>query len=123
MIKIATIAVWFTLAAGAVAAMFHITFEVEKLESRLHQINREIAREQEAIHVLQAEWSYLNRPSRLETLSQELLPNLSPVAAAQFTTFARLPKRDENGVVLEGPNVSPASFESLGRVVVGGKSQ
>ena len=123
MIKIATIAVWFTLAAGAVAAMFHITFEVEKLESRLHQVNREIVREQEAIHVLQAEWSYLNRPSRLETLSQELLPNLSPVAAAQFTTFARLPKRNENGEVLEGPNVSPASFESLGRVVVGGKSQ
>ena len=123
MIKIATIAVWFTLAAGAVAAMFHITFEVEKLESRLHQVNREIVREQEAIHVLQAEWSYLNRPSRLETLSQELLPNLLPVAAVQFTTFARLPKRDENGKVLEGPNVAPASFESLGRVVVGGKSQ
>ena len=122
MIKIATIAVWLTLAAGAVAAMFHITFEVEKLESRLHEVNREIVREQEAIHVLQAEWSYLNRPSRLETLSKELLPNLSPVAA-QFTTFARLPKRHENGKVLEGPKVSPASFESLGRVVVGGKSR
>lgn len=123
MIKIATIAVWLTLAAGAVAAMFHITFEVEKLESRLHEVNREIVREQEAIHVLQAEWSYLNRPSRLETLSKELLPNLSPVAAAQFTTFARLPKREEKGKLLEAPNVSPASFESLGRVVVGGKSQ
>ena len=120
MIKIATIAVWFPLAAGAVAAMFHISFEVEKLESRLHEVNREIVREQEAIHVLQAEWSYLNRPSRLETLTKELLPNLSPIAAAQFTTFARLPKREENVKLLEGPNVPPASFESLGRVVMGG---
>ena len=123
MIKIATIAVWFTLAAGAVAAMFHITFEVEKLESRLHQVNREIVREQEAIHILQAEWSYFNRPSRLETLSQELLPNLLPVAAAQITTFARLPKRGESELRHEGPGVSPASHNSLGRVVVGGKSQ
>ena len=126
--KITFIAIWLILAAGAVAAMFHITFEVENLEARLHEVNRNIVREQEAIHVFQAEWSYFNRPSRLETLSQDLLPNLSPVSATQFTTFSRLPKRDEVDGIIERPVFSPASFAQRtigpqGRIVAGGKLQ
>ena len=77
----------------AVAAMFHITFEVEKLEAGLGLLNRQIAEEQESIHVLQAEWSYLNRPQRLEELSRELLPNLAPVRADQFVSIGGLPIR------------------------------
>ncbi|WP_288452928.1 hypothetical protein, partial [uncultured Microbacterium sp.] len=96
MIRIAFIAVWVALPIGAVAAMFHITFEVEQLEARLHDLNRAIVREQETTHVLQAEWSYLNRPQRLESLSRDLLPSLAPVESGQFVTFARLPKRDAN---------------------------
>ncbi|MBR90641.1 MAG: hypothetical protein CMO66_05135 [Verrucomicrobiales bacterium] len=126
--KITFIAIWLILAASAVAAMFHITFEVENLEARLHEVNRNIVREQEAIHVFQAEWSYFNRPSRLETLSQELLPNLLPVSATQFTTFSRLPKRDEVDGIIERPVVSPASFAQptaspQDGIVVGGKLQ
>ena len=126
--KITFIAIWLILAASAVAAMFHITFEVENLEARLHEVNRNIVREQEAIHVFQAEWSYFNLPSRLETLSQELLPNLLPVSATQFTTFSRLPKRDEVDGIIERPVVSPASFAqpTIGPqdgIVAGGKLQ
>ena len=97
MIKLSFIVIWLLLAGGAVAAMFHLTFEVEKLEARLNQVNRQIVREQAAIHVLQAEWSYLNRPQRLETLSKELLSNLGSVSADQFTTFERLPKQGDEG--------------------------
>ena len=97
MMKISFVVVWLVLATGAVVAMFHLTFEVEKLEAQLHQVNREIVREQEAIHVLRAEWSYLNRPQRLENLSKELLSNLVPVSADHFTTFERLPRQIETG--------------------------
>ena len=126
--KVTFIAIWLILAASAVAAMFHITFEVENLEARLHEVNRNIVQEQEAIHVFQAEWSYFNRPSRLETLSQELLPNLLPVSARQFTTFSRLPQSDKVAGASERPAVSPASFaqrntEPQGRVSAGGKLQ
>ena len=126
--KVTFIAIWLILAASAVAAMFHITFEVESLEARLHEVNRNIVQEQEAIHVFQAEWSYLNRPSRLEILSQELLPNLLPVSARQFTTFSRLPKREKVAGASERPAVSPASFaqrntEPQGRISAGGKLQ
>ena len=96
MIRLTFIAVWVALAAGAVAAMFHLTFEVEQLKARLHNLNRAIVREQETTHVLQAEWSYLNRPQRLESLSRDLLPGLAPVESGQFVTPARLPKGDAN---------------------------
>ena len=123
MMKISFIAVWLLLAAGAVAAMFHITFEVEKLEARLHDTNRQIVREQETTHVLRAEWSYLNRPQRLESLSKELLPNLVPVASAQFITFASLPKRGEAGGAIDAPSVAPARFTSAGKHAMGGRLQ
>ncbi|MGB0552976.1 MAG: cell division protein FtsL [Alphaproteobacteria bacterium] len=123
MMKISFIAVWLLLAVGAIAAMFHITFEVEKLEARLHEINRQIVWEQESIHVLQAEWSYLNRPQRLELLSQELLPNLVPVASAQFITFARLPKRSEAGGLIDAPTVAPARFTPAAKHAMRGRHQ
>ena len=121
--KIAFVIAWLLLAASAVAAMFLITFEVEKLEARLHEVNREIAREQEAIHVLHAEWSYLNRPQRLEALSQELLPKLAPVASTQFTTFARLPKRIDADDTEQMNQVAPARYVPLARTSAEGISQ
>ena len=113
LIKIATIAVWLTLAAGAVAAMFHITFEVEN-SIRLHEVNREIVREQEAIHVLRP--VELSQPSSRRNAIEKLLPNLSPVAAAhsRHSPDCRNAKRR----ALEGPSLS-CQFQSLGRVVVG----
>ena len=123
MMKISFIAVWLLLAAGAVAAMFHITFEVEKLEARLHDTNRQIVRELETIHVLQAEWSYLNRPQRLQSLSRELLPNLLPVASTQFITFAHLAKRGEVGGAIDAPTVAPARYSPAANSTVGGRVQ
>jgi hypothetical protein len=121
--RLTLVIVWIALAAAVVAAMFHISFEVEKLEARLHDVNRQIVREQEAIHVLQAEWSYLNRPQRLEALSQELLPNLTPVASTQFTTFARLPKRHETNGADENPSIAPAGFAPTAESIARGRLQ
>ena len=124
MIRIAFIAVWVALATGAVAAMFHVTFEVEQLESRLHDLNRAIVREQETTHVLQAEWGYLNRPQRLESLSRDLLPSLAPVETGQFVTFARLPKRDANpSPPADTPLASPARFVPNARLDREGRVQ
>ena len=63
------------------AASIVIGTEVHDLEDRLAGIHRDIAREQEALHVLRAEWSYLNRPERLETLARHHLGLRAPQAA------------------------------------------
>ena len=63
------------------AASIVIGTEVHDLEDRLAGIHRDIAREQEALHVLRAEWSYLNRPERLEALARRHLGLRAPEAA------------------------------------------
>lgn len=95
---------WLFLITTAGYAMFHVSFEVEKLELELSEINRAALDEQEAIHVLRAEWSYLNRPDRLSELSRELLPHLQPPSIQQIMTVDQLPLRDAEEAV-------PASVE------------
>lgn len=90
---------WVLLIVVAGYAMLHVSMEVEGLEDQLSDLNRQAMQEQEAIHVLRAEWSYLNRPDRLSELSRELLPNLQPPAVNQITTMEQLPEREANIVL------------------------
>lgn len=80
------------LAAGAVTAMvlFQIKQEVRSLEQEITQTQREILRDQEAVHILQAEWSYLNSPSRIATLAERHL-GMAPIPAERVIGFADLP--------------------------------
>ncbi len=72
------------------ASSIVIGTEVRDLEDRLAGIHRDIAREQEALHVLRAEWSYLNRPERLEALARRHL-DLRVPAPAQTMRVSDLP--------------------------------
>ena len=91
MIKIAAM---FWLAAVAVAAigLFHVKYEVQRLESELKLEHRAILEDQEAVHVLKAEWSFLNRPGRLTDLASRHL-GMAPLAPAQIVQIENLPLR------------------------------
>lgn len=80
------------LAILAGIGLYHLKHEVMLLEQELAQTNRKILKEQEAIHVLEAEWTYLNDPRRLEALSKRYL-ELAPLSAAQVITLHDLPRR------------------------------
>ena len=72
------IMVWIGIAGVASIALFHIKFQVEQLQDELNSLNKQILEEQKAVHVLQAEWSYLTRPKHIESLAARLLPHLQP---------------------------------------------
>ncbi|RED54107.1 cell division protein FtsL [Aestuariispira insulae] len=91
--KIIAFAIWSLAAATAGYALFYVSYQVEALEQELAILNRQILKEQESLHVLEAEWSYLTRPDRLQKLTHELLPELTPVTAEQFTSLDALPYR------------------------------
>lgn len=74
---------WLFLAVLAGGALFAISYDVLALEEDLEDLNRAIVEEQTAIRVLQAEWSYLNNPSRLRTLTDEVA-DLQPVGPGQI---------------------------------------
>lgn len=71
------------LAVSTGLALFVVKYQVQDLEDRLTQINREIAENRQAVHVLKAEWSHLNEPNRLRYLVARHL-DLGPLDNAQF---------------------------------------
>jgi len=82
-------------AAGVAGLLFQVKYEVQDLERELTQINRQILADQEAVHVLQAEWSYLNQPARIAELSRRHL-GLGPMQPEQVAAIAILPPRPED---------------------------
>ena len=87
-------AVYICLASVAGFALFHITYKVEQLEAQLSQLNKEILLEQNTVHVLKAEWSFLSRPERIDELSRKMLPGLHPLQTRQIGDLDSLPTRD-----------------------------
>jgi cell division protein FtsL len=83
---------WLALAVVAGIGLFHVSYRVQSLEDELTQVNRQILRERETIHVLRAEWSYLNEPARLAELTHRHL-TLAPLAAGQMVRIEDLPLR------------------------------
>jgi hypothetical protein len=83
---------WLALAIVAGAGLFHVSYRVQSLEEELTRVNRDILREQETIHLLRAEWSYLNEPTRLAELTRRHLA-LAPLSAGQMVRIEDLPLR------------------------------
>ena len=66
-------------------ALFYLKHEVTTLEEELELLNKTIVSDQEAIHVLRAEWSHLNETGRLRELAEKYL-TLEPVRPAQIAS-------------------------------------
>ncbi len=77
------------LAAALSLALFSLKYQVQDLEDEFVVLNRSIMAERRAIHVLEAEWSYLNDPERLGALAARHL-GLRPVEPEQLSTLAAL---------------------------------
>ena len=82
--------VWALVAVAAGAFSIVVNTEVQEREDALASVHREIARHNEAINVLRAEWSYLNRPGRLESLARRHL-GLQPPKPDQAMRISELP--------------------------------
>lgn len=61
------------LAASLSLTLFSVKSQVQDLEDQLVGLNRSITDDRQAIHVLKAEWSHLNEPTRLKTLAERYL--------------------------------------------------
>jgi hypothetical protein len=107
---------WFCCAMIAGALLFQTSQRVTDGRQRLENITAEMRREEDSLRVLQAEWSYLNQPERLEKLAAQYL-KLAPMKGRQFVAAANLPLRpalaDETAADLLA-TVDQALQESLG---------
>jgi len=106
------------LVAGSVTALilFQIKQEVRGLEQEISQTQRQIVSDQEAVHVLEAEWSYLNSPTRISTLAERHL-GMAPIPAERIIGFDDLPlpgaPEDEDGGAPEDEDSKRPSTATL----------
>ena len=84
--------IWFLIATCVGVALFLLKYEVQNKEDQLAALHRGILADQEAIHVLEAEWSYLKRPDRLEALVRRHR-NLVPMEERRLGALEALPMR------------------------------
>jgi cell division protein FtsL len=81
-----------SLAVAAGIGLFYAKHRVQALEEELTGLQQRILADREAIHVLKAEWSFLNDPERLADLARRHL-EMAPVAGAQLATIADVPEK------------------------------
>lgn len=69
---------------GLAAVVFHLKYQVMALAQQHQDVKSRIQKTDEALHVLKAEWSHLNNPSRLQTLVNKYLPRLAPIKKVEL---------------------------------------
>lgn len=83
---------WVVLLLGASATLYHTSYRVQDMAQHLSTLDAAQIAEQESIHVLEAEWSYLTSPARLQKLTAKYLP-LRTAAIAQIASVATLEQK------------------------------
>ena len=63
----------FSLSLVVAVGLFQLKYKVSEQERHLTRVSQEIYKTEEAIHILQAEWSFLNEPGRLQMLAEKHL--------------------------------------------------
>ena len=100
------------LVLGLVAlayVIYQVKYEARGLDTEIGSLGKQIDEERDAIAVLRAEWSLLNRPERIERLAQKYL-KLAPAKPPQLVTLDTVSDRDFDRTRLEvaAPVVVPA---------------
>jgi hypothetical protein len=110
--------IWFCMVVAVGYAMFQVKYEVMQQEQTLAGINKQIADDREQVRVLDAEWSYLTSPSRIEQLAGRFL-HLSAMSSAQIVDLAAVPERSDTATQTRAsdptPRMSPRIAAGIGK--------
>lgn len=88
--KARRIVLWMFLGVIAAFGLYTVKYRVQALKIEVAAAERQLREEKKSLHVLTAEWAYLNRPERLRTLSAKYL-GIKPVEGKQLSDLASLP--------------------------------
>ena len=86
-------AVCVLLAAGSGLYLYTEKHRTTVLDQQISQIIQNTRHVREHTAMLRAEWALLNQPDRLQSLAGRFLPELHPMAPAQFVQMAALSQR------------------------------
>ena len=70
--------------------LYMVKYSVQDVQRNVAALKTELASEKESLHLLNAEWAYLNRPDRLRQLADRHL-DLVPLDSRQIEKVSVLP--------------------------------
>jgi hypothetical protein len=118
------------LAAMIIAAIvtYALKHQAEAAAEQVARLQTDIAKERDNIRTLNAEWSFLNQPSRLDTLVKEHADyfGLQPFTPDQVAVIEEIPMRNQSstgsapGAAPAGPANEAAVNAALARIAAGG---
>ena len=103
-------------AVGAAIVVFQVKYRAEAVAEHAADLEREINQEREAISLLDAEWSLLIQPARVQDLVERHAERLKlqPLDPGQITTLERLPMRPTGPAPEDESALSSILEEGLG---------
>tara|TARA_Y100000588_G_scaffold361366_1_gene422105 strand:+ start:1085 stop:1387 length:303 start_codon:yes stop_codon:yes gene_type:complete len=78
-------------AVGALG-LLSAKYQVKELKSELDAARKLMAKESGQIHILEAEWAYLNRPENLSILASQHLPDFEAIKPSQVASLQSIKK-------------------------------
>lgn len=105
-----TVFLGFIISLCVAVALFQLKYQVAEQERQLTTLSNEIYQTEEAIHILQAEWSYLNEPGRLQMLAEKHL-SLAPAETVQLVSYDNVGKLYQNHIGTVDERLVVARYE------------
>lgn len=106
--KFSTLA-WMVFFALAALGLYLVKYQVQDVKDEVTALEAKVRQEKQAIGLLQAEWSYLNHPERLESLSQHYL-DLQMFSPEMVRQWRDVPMKSQTVAIAE-----PAALVSQGQ--------
>ena len=102
--------IWMVCISVAAAGLYIVKLTVEDLTRDVEVVRADVAKEREALHLLNAEWAYLNRPERLRQLAENHLA-LAPLDSRKVEDIRSLPAAYDpaTGALNPLPMIQPAA--------------
>jgi cell division protein FtsL len=95
--------------AALAMGLYLVKYSVQSVQRDVATLKQQLASEKESLHLLNAEWAYLNRPERLSRLAGRHL-DMVALDSRQITEMKAIPAAaDTNGHAVSSPMVRSAS--------------
>ncbi len=85
-----SMAVWVLVIALSAFGLYSVKFKVQTLRTQIAQVEQQLEVERESANVVAAEWTYLNRPDRLQKLASTYLQT-KEVTVEQIAEITAIP--------------------------------
>ena len=85
-----TLLIYMAVIALVACGVYFVKYSAQDMQRKVAALEAQLQQEKESLHLLRAEWAYLNRPERLRRLATQHL-QMVPVVPAALTSLQAIP--------------------------------